>query len=92
MALALLSHPPGGPNGRFFHRDGRHLAFAHAQPWERPVTSAAEAAKCQDEDAKGLGGDADAAPHGTVGALLRRIFRVARRPGDQISRARWSRR
>ena len=27
MALILLSHPPGGPNGRFFHRDGRHLGF-----------------------------------------------------------------
>lgn len=27
MALLLLSHPKGGPNGRFFHRDGRHLEF-----------------------------------------------------------------
>jgi NAD(P)-dependent dehydrogenase (short-subunit alcohol dehydrogenase family) len=35
MALALLSHPPGGPNGRFFHRDGRHFAFAYAVPWPR---------------------------------------------------------
>lgn len=33
MALALLSHPHGGPNGRFFHRDGRHLQFAYAQPY-----------------------------------------------------------
>jgi len=38
MALALLSHPVGGPNGRFFHRDGRHFAFAYAQPWDRPLT------------------------------------------------------
>lgn len=30
MALTLLSHPPGGPNGRFFHRDGRHFSFAYA--------------------------------------------------------------
>jgi NAD(P)-dependent dehydrogenase (short-subunit alcohol dehydrogenase family) len=30
MALLLLSHPKGGPNGKFFHRDGRHLEFAHA--------------------------------------------------------------
>jgi NAD(P)-dependent dehydrogenase (short-subunit alcohol dehydrogenase family) len=37
MALALLSHPAGGPNGRFFHRDGRHLAFAYAREWDRPL-------------------------------------------------------
>jgi NAD(P)-dependent dehydrogenase (short-subunit alcohol dehydrogenase family) len=37
MALALLSHPPEGPNGRFFHRDGRHLSFAYAAPYERDV-------------------------------------------------------
>ena len=24
MAPLLLSHPPGGPNGKFFHRDGRY--------------------------------------------------------------------
>ncbi len=30
MTLALLSHPSGGPNGCFFHRDGRHLEFAHS--------------------------------------------------------------
>jgi NAD(P)-dependent dehydrogenase (short-subunit alcohol dehydrogenase family) len=30
MSLALLSHPSSGPNGCFFHRDGRHLAFARA--------------------------------------------------------------
>jgi len=33
MALILLSHPKGGPNGRFFHRDGRHLRFAYAEPY-----------------------------------------------------------
>ncbi len=33
MALALLSHPPGGPNGAFFHRDGRHFGFAYAKPY-----------------------------------------------------------
>lgn len=32
MTLLLLSHPAGGPNGRFFHRDGRHLTFAYATP------------------------------------------------------------
>ena len=35
MTLALLSHPPGGPNGRFFHRDGRHFPFAYAAAYER---------------------------------------------------------
>ncbi len=38
MALALLAHSPSGPNGRFFHRDGRHLPFGFAEPWGRPVT------------------------------------------------------
>lgn len=37
MALALLSHPPGGPTGCFFHRDGRHLPFAYAAPYGRAV-------------------------------------------------------
>jgi len=37
MTLLLLSHGPGGPNGRFFHRDGRHVAFGHAEPWPRPL-------------------------------------------------------
>lgn len=31
MVLALLSHPRGGPNGCFFHRDGRHFTFAYAR-------------------------------------------------------------
>ena len=33
MLLLLLSHPDGGPNGRFFHRDGRHLQFAYTEPY-----------------------------------------------------------
>jgi 3-oxoacyl-[acyl-carrier protein] reductase len=37
MTLLLLSHPKGGPNGRFFHRDGRHLSFAYTTPYERKL-------------------------------------------------------
>lgn len=37
MALTLLSHPRGGPNGHFFHRDGRHFGFAYAEPFTRPL-------------------------------------------------------
>src|SRR5262249_20756044 len=37
MTLALLSHPAGGPNGRFFHRDGRHFAFGYAESYDRPL-------------------------------------------------------
>lgn len=37
MSLALLSHPRGGPNGRFFHRDGRHLSFAYAAAYQRSL-------------------------------------------------------
>lgn len=37
MALTLLSHPQGGPNGYFFHRDGRHLAFAYTPPFYRDL-------------------------------------------------------
>ena len=33
MVVALLSHPPGGPNGCFFHRDGRHLEFAYSREY-----------------------------------------------------------
>lgn len=33
MTLLLLSHPAGGPNGCFFHRDGRHFEFAYAPPY-----------------------------------------------------------
>lgn len=37
MGLALLSHPAGGPNGRFFHRDGRHLSFGYSTSYERAL-------------------------------------------------------
>jgi NAD(P)-dependent dehydrogenase (short-subunit alcohol dehydrogenase family) len=37
MALMLLSHPKGGPNGCFFHRDGRHLTFAHTEAYPRKL-------------------------------------------------------
>jgi len=40
MALVLLSHPPGGPNGFFFNRDGRHLAFAYTQEYPQPLLAA----------------------------------------------------
>jgi 3-oxoacyl-[acyl-carrier protein] reductase len=37
MTLLLLSQPEGGPNGCFFHRDGRHLTFGHRLAYERPL-------------------------------------------------------
>jgi NAD(P)-dependent dehydrogenase (short-subunit alcohol dehydrogenase family) len=37
MALTLLSHPAGGPNGCFFHRDGRHLSYGYCPPWPHSV-------------------------------------------------------
>jgi len=37
MSLVLLSCGRGGPNGRFFHRDGRHLAFTYAEPFTQPL-------------------------------------------------------
>ena len=37
MVLVLLSHPPGGPNGYFFNRDGRHLAFAYTEEYPQPL-------------------------------------------------------
>ena len=37
MIMVLLSHPPDGPNGRFFHRDGRHFAFAYAPAHDRAL-------------------------------------------------------
>lgn len=40
MVLVLLSHPPGGPNGFFFNRDGRHLAFAYTQEYPQPLLAA----------------------------------------------------
>ncbi len=33
IVLLLLTHPPGGPNGRFFHRDGRHIEFGASLPY-----------------------------------------------------------
>lgn len=39
MVLVLLSHPPGGPNGYFFNRDGQHLAFAYTPPYSQPLLS-----------------------------------------------------
>lgn len=33
MTLLLLSHPRGGPNGHFFHRDGRHFGFGYSNPY-----------------------------------------------------------
>lgn len=44
MMLLLLSHPRGGPNGRFFHADGRHLSFADAQAYDRRLDSVEPAA------------------------------------------------
>jgi len=40
MTLALLAHPPGGPNGCFFHRDGRHLGFCFTAPYPRSLFQA----------------------------------------------------
>ena len=44
MMLQLLSHPAGGPNGRFFHADGRHLSFTYAQGHERSLSETGEEA------------------------------------------------
>lgn len=37
MSLLLLSHPASGPNGCFFHRDGRHLTFAYAPAYHKSL-------------------------------------------------------
>lgn len=37
MGLILLSHPKGGPNGKFFHRDGRHFSFVYTVPYDKPL-------------------------------------------------------
>jgi 3-oxoacyl-[acyl-carrier protein] reductase len=37
MTLLLLSHPASGPNGCFFHRDGRHLTFAYASAYHKSL-------------------------------------------------------
>lgn len=37
MILALLSHPAHGPNGFFFHMDGRYLEFAYSKQYQFPL-------------------------------------------------------
>ena len=37
MALILLSHPKGGPNGRFFFRDGSPIGFCYSLPYDSPL-------------------------------------------------------
>ena len=37
MTLLLLSHSENGPNGKFFHRDGRHLEFTDSKPFWYPL-------------------------------------------------------
>lgn len=37
MILTLLSHPRGGPNGHFFHRDGRHLSFGYSSAYMKDL-------------------------------------------------------
>ena len=37
MVLMLLSHPEGGPNGRYFRWDGGHLAFGNTSPYDKPL-------------------------------------------------------
>jgi NAD(P)-dependent dehydrogenase (short-subunit alcohol dehydrogenase family) len=37
MVLTLLSHPAGGPNGHFFHRDGRHLTFGYSSAYMKDL-------------------------------------------------------
>ncbi len=39
MVLKLLSHPQGGPNGKFIHRDGQYLQFGDAGPYSQPLIS-----------------------------------------------------
>jgi len=39
MALLLLSHPKGGPNGKFFSQDGRHLEYTMASAYEKPLNT-----------------------------------------------------
>lgn len=37
LVLKLLSCPDGGPNGRFFHKDGRHLSFGFSTPFDKEL-------------------------------------------------------
>ena len=39
MALILLSQPSGGPNGYFFHRDGRHFSYAYTKQFPEPLST-----------------------------------------------------
>lgn len=39
MVMALIAQARGGPNGCFFHADGRNLAFASRLPWKEPLLS-----------------------------------------------------
>ncbi|MCB2261351.1 MAG: SDR family oxidoreductase [Candidatus Thiosymbion ectosymbiont of Robbea hypermnestra] len=41
MMLILLSYPRGGPNGCFFHQDGRNLQFAYAEPYSQSLLRSA---------------------------------------------------
>lgn len=45
MTLLLLSHPAAGPNGRFFHRDGRHLDFAYSRAYPHDLLNRTSGAK-----------------------------------------------
>lgn len=37
IVLLLLSHPKGGPNGKFFYQDGRHLQFCYTKPYKKSL-------------------------------------------------------
>lgn len=37
MTLTLLSHPRGGPNGKFFNWDGRHVSFCQSALFENSL-------------------------------------------------------
>lgn len=39
MVMSLMSHPTGGPNGHFFHRDGRHLSFGYSSVYSKDLLS-----------------------------------------------------
>lgn len=40
MTILLLSHPAGGPNGHFFHKDGRHFDFAYRPAYQQSLRMA----------------------------------------------------
>lgn len=37
MTLLLLAQKENGPNGKFFHKDGRHLSFAYANKFDESL-------------------------------------------------------